>query len=81
MAGNRITFCLVMAGALMIAGCGGGRAGTATHQGERKAKVALLDTAIGREMAIVDAYEHGLSLPGGPASSVGAGGLRHSCAS
>ncbi|MGA8745307.1 MAG: ferritin-like domain-containing protein [Solirubrobacterales bacterium] len=56
------------AAGLMLAGCGGGSAGTTSRQGEREANVALLDTAIGREMAIVDAYDHGLSLFGGPAS-------------
>ena len=64
MAGNRITFFLVAATTLAIAGCGGGGATTTTRQGEREADVALVDTAIAREMATVDAYEHGLALPG-----------------
>jgi Ferritin-like domain len=71
MAGNRITFFLVAAATLAIAGCGGGGGGAsggggaAARQSEREADGALVDTAIAREMAIVDAYDHGLSLPGG----------------
>jgi Ferritin-like domain len=69
MAANRITFYLLAAASLAIVGCGGGGAAAPTRQGEREADLALLDTAIGREMAIVDAYEHGLSLPARSARS------------
>jgi Ferritin-like domain len=64
MAGNRITFFPLMAVTLAIAGCGGGGATPTTRQGEKEADLALVDTAIAREMATVDAYDHGLAMPG-----------------
>ena len=51
--------------ALAAAGCGGGGGGgSARAESEKEADVELVDTAIARELATVDAYGHGLSLPG-----------------
>jgi len=62
MTGNRITFFLVAAATLALAGCGGGGGVDTTRQGEREAAVAFVDTAFAREMATVDAYDRVLSL-------------------
>lgn len=49
-----------------IAGCGSGGGGDSSPvESEKEADVELVDTAIARELATVDAYSHSLSLPGG----------------
>ncbi len=61
---KRITFALGTALILLLAGCGGGGK-EAPAESEKEADAELVDTAIARELATVDAYGHGLSLPGG----------------
>jgi hypothetical protein len=66
---KRITFALAAALVLLLAGCGGGGK-KAPAESEKEADVELVDTAIARELATVDAYDHGLSLPGGADTAV-----------
>ncbi len=55
----------LVAVAVAAVGCGGGGGGGSTPgESEKEADIALVDTAIARELAIVDAYSHGLALPG-----------------
>jgi rubrerythrin len=61
---KRITFALGATLVLLLAGCGGGGK-EAPAESEKEADVELVDTAIARELATVDAYSHGFSLPGG----------------
>jgi hypothetical protein len=64
MAKYRITFALVALALLAPAGCGGGGGGAAPAESEKESDVDYLDNAIARELATVDAYAHGLALPG-----------------
>jgi hypothetical protein len=72
MAGNEImrgTVAATLAAvALAVAGCGGGGGGSPAES-EKEADAELVDNAIARELATVDAYTHGLSLPVGGAVS------------
>jgi hypothetical protein len=73
MSENRIMFVLAAAAILAvgIVGCGSGGGGDSSPaEGEKEADVELVDTAIARELATVDAYGHGLSLPGSADTAV-----------
>lgn len=61
---RRLAVGLVAVLAVVAAGCGGGGDGSAPAESEKEVDVELIDTAVARELATVDAYGHGLSLPG-----------------
>jgi Ferritin-like domain len=49
---------------LALAGCGGGGGSAPLAQREKESDIDYVDNAIARELATVDAYAHGLALPG-----------------
>ena len=67
--------------AWLLAGCGGGSAGTTSRQGEREANVALARYGDRARNGEVDAYDHGLSLLGGQPASAGPGDGHDCCSS
>lgn len=63
MAGKRITLGLILAVAILIAGCGGGGedGSTAAVQSDKDADIELLNGVLSRQLGAVEAYERTLA--------------------